>query len=134
MMKTRLLSRALAAAGAVLALASQAPAQSMYPMVDEGITFSDRKAVMLTVTNPYQSAETFRLEAFEQDYATPTGGVQITPDELTLGSEASRRIRVIFEVPGKERIIAVCVQPVDEDAQVVPRVCGRYAARRAGAR
>ncbi|MGF1446999.1 MAG: hypothetical protein ACFBRM_12490 [Pikeienuella sp.] len=115
-------------------VATGATAQAMFPMVEDGLTFTDKKGIMLTVVNPYQSAETFKLEAFETDYNTPTTGVAIQPSELTLGSSLSRRVRVIFDVPGKERTIAVCVQPVQEEAQVVPRVCGRYTARRAGIR
>lgn len=125
----------LGLSAALIALAATAAeAQALHPMVEDGITFSDKKGVMLTIVNPYRSAERFELFAFETDYETPTTGVQIQPRSFTLGPELQRRVRVIFDVPNQERTIAVCVQPIQENAQVIPRVCGRYSARRAGQR
>lgn len=128
MFKRLLLSTAL-----FLSAGSVAPAQSLWPMTDEGVTFAAKKGVMINIANPYPRAENFVLEAFEPDYETPTEGVLIMPAKVTLGADATRRVRVIFDIPGKERTVAVCVRPEKSEGQVIPRVCGRYSGRRAGA-
>lgn len=118
--------------GALCLGAAEASAQSMFPMRDKGVTFTDKRGVMLTIVNPYRKAETFHMEAFEADLVTPSAGVKIMPNKVTLGSNSTRRVRVIFDVPQEEeREIAVCMRlEVTEDAQIVPRVCGRYAGSR----
>lgn len=116
----------------LLCVAAEASAQSMFPMQDTGVTFTDKRGVMLTVVNPYSRAETFHMEAFQPDLLTPESGVTIRPSTMTLGSNSTRRVRVVFDVPPtEEREIAVCMRlEVSEEAQIVPRVCGRYAGRR----
>lgn len=124
----------LASTACALALlyAGAAQATSITPLVERGVTFTDRKAAMVTVANAYSATQTIRIEAFEPDLATPAPGVRLAMDRITLASNERRRIRVIFDVPNKEREIAICVsseQPTD--GMVVPRVCGRFYARRA---
>lgn len=121
--------------GALIAAAlssTAASAQSLSPMVDKGVTFVARKGVMIVVANPYSSTQKFVLEPYEPSLSTVARGVNLQFTEITLASNAQRRVRVIFDIPGKEREIAICVRPETEETMVVPRVCGRYYGRRAG--
>lgn len=126
---------AAASCVALLTSASQTAAQSMWPLVGDGVTFGDRKGQMVTVGNPYGRAETFQLRAYEPDYVTPIDGVIIQPSNLSLGAGATRRVKIVFALPDQERTIAVCVTPSPKPgAMVAPRVCGRYSGSRAGRR
>ena len=107
----------------------------MWPLQAGGVTFADKKGQMVTVGNPYSRSETFELMAYEPDYTTPVSGVVINPQTVTLGAGATRRVQVVFDMPEKERTVAVCVSPIPKaGAMVVPRVCGLYSGQRAGVR
>lgn len=114
-----------------LLFAGAAQATAITPLVEKGVTFTDRKAVMATIANAYNSTQTINIEAFEADLATPAAGVRLDHERITLASNQRRRLRVIFDVPDKEREIAICVsseQPTED--MVIPRVCARFFARR----
>ena len=120
---------------AVLFSAAPAAAQSLSPLEKSGVTPSDRKAFRLTVGNPYERRMTFVLVPLLPDYETPTDGVVVKPAELTMAPGFSRPVIVTFDInpAKKERTIALCVMPAALDGPILPRVCGRYTGRMAGA-
>ncbi len=127
------MKRLLLACFGLLAVTQHANALSITPLVDEGATFVDKKVVMVTIANAYQSPLDIVVEPFEPDLRTPALGVRIGTTNLNLGPNGRRRVRVIFDVPHDEREIAVCVRTeIADDEMVIPRVCGRYYARRIG--
>jgi len=123
------------AVGAAITLAAPVMAQSLSPLEKTGVTPSDRKAFKLTVGNPYTSRMTFVLVPLAADYQTPIEGVTIRPAELTMAPQFSRQVIVTFDIDPKkkERTIALCVMPKALDGPILPRVCGRYTGRMAGA-
>lgn len=133
-MQFKSFAAALAAVATVFG-ATSADAASMWPLKDRGISFGEQKGQMVTVGNPYNEAEKFELFAVDVDYATPIDGVKISPAAFTLAPGATRRVKIVFDIPNKERTIAVCAQKIPEPgAMVIPRVCGRYTGVRAGLR
>ena len=118
-----------------LAIAAPALAQSLSPLEKSGLTPSDRKAFRLQVGNPYERRMTFALLPMLPVYATSAKGVVVKPAELTLAPGITRNIIVTFEIDPakKERTIALCVMPAALDGPILPRVCGRYTGRMAGA-
>ena len=118
-----------------LCLAAPALAQSLSPLEKSGLTPSDRKAFRLQVGNPYDHRMTFVLVPMMPDYQTPIDGVVVKPAKLTMAPGFSRPVIVTFEIdPTKrERTIALCVMPAALDGPILPRVCGLYVGRMAGA-
>lgn len=115
------------------AITQDAQALSITPLVDEGVTFMDKKVVMVTIANAYRSPLDIVVEPFEPDLVTPAFGVKLRTNSLKLGPNGRRRMRVIFEVPEDDREIAICVRTeIANEEMVIPRVCGRYYARRIG--
>lgn len=115
--------------------AGPALAQSLSPLEKSGPTPSDRKAFRLQVGNPYDRRMTFLLVPMLPDYQTPASGVVIQPAELTMAPGFSRPIIVTFDIDHKkrERTIALCVMPKALEGPILPRVCGLYTGRMAGA-
>ncbi|MEL6316275.1 MAG: hypothetical protein AAFR16_01415 [Pseudomonadota bacterium] len=128
-MKTFAAAATLWVVGATLACAT-----SITPLVDRGVTFAEKKVQVIVVSNAYTSAREIVIEAFEPDLVTPAQGVALRATRISLASNGRRRLRVLFDVPGAEREIAICVRTEQTDEEmVIPRVCGRYYARRVGA-
>lgn len=127
----------LAALGAALALtlATPALAQSLSPLEKTGVTPSDRKAFRLTVGNPYAKRMTFELVPMQADYLTPAKNVVVNYPTLTMAPGFTRQVIVTFDIDParKERTIALCVMPKAIDGPILPRVCGLYTGRMAGA-
>lgn len=129
------MKRAVWGLAALILGVGDASATSISPLVAEGVTFADKKAQMIVVANAYSASKKIILEAFEPDLHTPAAGVRLEAETLTLSSNGQRRLRVIFDVPGDRREIAICARTEQtQDEMVIPRVCGRYLARRAGLR
>jgi hypothetical protein len=131
-LKLAVLGLALAAG---LAVANLAAAQSLSPLTKSGVTPSDKKAFKLIVGNPYDRRMTFVIVPLAPDYQTPIDGVVIRPAELTMAPGFSRQVIVTFDIDHnkRERTIALCVMPKALDGPILPRVCGRYTGRMAGA-
>jgi len=127
------MKKQLLALTALCAFSFEAQALSITPLVDEGVTFMDKKVVMVTVANAYRSPLDIVVEPFEPDLVTPAFGVKLRTTKLNLGPNGRRRMRVIFDVPEDDREIAICVRTeIANEEMVIPRVCGRYYARRIG--
>lgn len=123
------------AATLVLALAGPTLAQSLSPLEKTGVTPSDRKAFRLTVGNPYPKRMTFELVPLQADYQTPAKNVVVNYPTLTMAPGLTRQVIVTFAIDPnqKERTIALCVMPKAIDGPILPRVCGLYTGRMAGA-
>jgi len=121
--------------GLVLVLAAPATAQSLAPFEKTGVTPSDRKGFRLVVGNPYSRRMTFRLVPMQADYNTPADNAVVQPSRITMGPGISRQVIFTFDIdPAKrERTIALCVMPDAVDGPILPRVCGLYTGRMAGA-
>ena len=123
-------------AGCVLvALAAPAAAQSLSPMRNAGPTPSDVKGFRLTVGNPYRTAMTFVVLPMDPTFRVRAPDAQVNFPEITLAPNGSRQVIVTFKIDPtrKERTIGVCIQPKDLESTVLPRVCGTYTGRLAGA-
>lgn len=120
-----------------LTLVAGAPAlaQSLSPIEKDGITPSDRKAFRLQVGNPYDRRMTFVLVPMQPDYVTPADGARLSTTRLTMAPGFSRPVIFTFDIDPKlrERTIALCVMPEALDGPILPRVCGLYTGRMAGA-
>ena len=123
------------AVAASLALCGAARAQSLSPMHSLGVTPSDVKGFRLTVGNPYRTAMTFVVVPMDPTFRVRAADAQVNFPEITLAPNGSRQVIVTFKIDPtrKERTIGVCVQPRDLESTVLPRVCGTYTGRMAGA-
>jgi hypothetical protein len=112
-----------------------AEAQSLSPLEKTGNTPSARKAFRLVVGNPYDHRMTFVLTPMQADYSTPAKDAAVNYPKLTMAPGFSRQVIFTFDIDPKkkERTIALCVMPEDLDGPILPRVCGLYTGRMAGA-
>jgi hypothetical protein len=123
---------------AALALLAAAPAagQSLSPMRNAGTTPSDIKGFRLMVGNPYRARLVFGVRLTDATFAAEAPQAAVNAAEFALAPGASRPIIVEFRIgPNeKERTIGVCITPRSLPGPLLPRVCGLYTGRRAGAR
>jgi hypothetical protein len=122
---------------AALALAAApAAAQSLSPMRNAGMTPGDIKGFRLVVGNPYRTRLAFMVRLTDETFARPAADAAVNAPEFRLAPGASRPIIVEFRIDpkAKERTIGVCISPKDLPGPLLPRVCGLYTGRRAGAR
>ena len=124
----------LIAVGLVLA-ATPGAAQSLSPMHNSGPTPSDIKGFRLSIGNPYRTAMTFEVLPMDVKFRVRAADAQVNFPEITLAPGSRRQVIVTFKIDPsrKERTIGVCVQPKDLESTVLPRVCGTYTGRMAGA-
>ena len=120
---------------AVALAATPVAAQSLSPMHNAGPTPSDIKGFRLNIGNPYRTAMTFLVLPMDQKFRSRAAEAQVNFPEITLAPGMSRQVIVTFKIDPtrKERTIGVCVQPKDLESTVLPRVCGTYTGRMAGA-
>ena len=125
----------LIAAGLVLASAIPAAAQSLSPMHNQGPTPSDIKGFRLSIGNPYRTAMTFLVLPMDPKFRVRAADAEVNFPEIRLAPGSSRQVILTFKIDParKERTIGVCVQPKNLDSTVLPRVCGTYTGRMAGA-
>jgi hypothetical protein len=125
----------LIGAGLVFALAAPASAQSLSPMRNSGPTPSDIKGFRLNIGNPYRTAMTFLVLPMDPKFRSRAAEAQVNFPQITLAPGGRRQVIVTFKIDPtrKERTIGVCVQPKDLESTVLPRVCGTYTGRMAGA-
>jgi len=118
-----------------LAAAGPAAAQSLSPMRDAGATPSAVKGFRLTVGNPYKTRMSFIVVAMEPGFAVPARDAAVSAPEFRLAPGAARPVIVSFRINPvlKERTIGVCVMPKQVEGPILPRVCGTYTGRMAGA-
>lgn len=119
-----------------LALAAcPAAAQSLSPMRDAGTTPSAVKGFRLMVGNPYKTRMSFIVTPMEPGFAVPARDAAVSVSEFRLAPGATRPVIVSFRIDPalKERTIAVCVMPKQVEGPILPRVCGTYTGRLAGA-
>jgi hypothetical protein len=71
----------------------------------------------------------------QPDYRTPANNDVVNYPTLTMAPGFSREVIVTFAIDPnqKERTIALCVMPKAIDGPILPRVCGLYTGRMAGA-
>jgi hypothetical protein len=124
-------------AALVLALAAApAAAVGLGPLKNEGVTASERKGFYLTLINPYEKSERFRLYSVEWDSEAPVARVRIPIASPVLGAKSQRRILVIDTglVPGETHRFRVCAERVDPAGEAIihARVCSKLTARRLG--
>lgn len=127
--------RGLIVALALALAASPAAAQSLSPMRDAGTTPSAVKGFRLTVGNPYRTRMSFIVVPMEPGFIVPAREAAVSVSEFRLAPGASRPVIVSFRIDpaAKERTIAVCVMPKQVEGPILPRVCGTYTGRLAGA-
>ena len=120
--------------GHVLA-ATPAAAQSLSPMHNSGPTPSDIKGFRLSIGNPCRTPNTFEELPKDVKFRVRAADAQVNFPEITLAPGSRRQVIVTFKIDPtrKERTIGVCVQPKDLESTVLPRVCGTYTGRMAGA-
>lgn len=125
----------LGAGGLCLAF-SGAGAVGLGPLSADGATRTDRKGFYLTVINPYQSREQFRLYGVGLDNEAPAARVRIPVEKVSLGPKSQRKLLVIATglVPGEEYRFRVCAERIEPSGEglINARVCSKLAARRVG--
>lgn len=116
------------------AAASVASAVGLGPLVNSGVTNSERKGFYLTLINPYPTPEKFRLYGIEWDSERPVARVRIPVSEPLLGAKSKRRILVVDTglQPGEEHRFRVCAERAKaaEEGVIHARVCSKLVARR----
>lgn len=121
---------------ALVASVVPAGAVGLGPLMNSGLTLSDRKGFYLTLINPYATRETFRLYGIAWSDETPDARVVIPVNEVALGAGAQRRILVVYTglEPGEEHRFRVCAQRAGprQEALIDARVCSKLVARRVG--
>ena len=119
----------------VAGLAAAAQAQSLSPMHNTGTTPSNIKGFKLFVGNPYKQAMTFLVLPMDTKFKTAAADATVNFPEITMPPGGRRQVIVTFKIDPaqKERTIGVCVQPKDLEGPVLPRVCGTYTGKLAGA-
>tara|TARA_R100000501_G_scaffold14680_1_gene26612 strand:- start:65861 stop:66178 length:318 start_codon:yes stop_codon:yes gene_type:complete len=103
-------------------------------MKAEGATLSPRKGFYLTVMNPYDEQQKFRLDALAWASEAGETAIDILPASAVLGPGQRRRVLVIFNnlEKGEERRARVCAR-LDrslEGVAIDARVCSKLIARR----
>lgn len=126
----------IAAALAVAASAQAGHAVGLGPLVDEGVTRTDRKGFYLTLINPYDRSERFRLYGVGWDNEVPDADVAIPASEVAVPAKSQRRVLVVSTnmEPGEEHRFRVCAEKASNDEELVihARVCSKLTARRIG--
>ena len=125
----------LALLGALALLPGAAAAQSLSPMHNTGMTPSDTKGFRLIVGNPYSVKMTFLVIPMDTSFTTAAKNAEVNFPEVTMAPGMKRQVIVTFKIDPavKERTIGVCVQPKDLESTILPRVCGTYTGKLAGA-
>lgn len=107
---------------------SPAAAQSLSPMTGEIRTYSHQFAILLTASNPYNSAQRFSV-ALRDEWGKPAPRVQATVPNFSLPAGETGAFYVWGDVPASKRIF-VCVTSqffsTGTGAPVRGEVCGRY--------
>ena len=120
---------------AIALVGTPAAAQSLQPMEKAGFTPSSTKAFRLLVGNPYAKRMTFVITPMNTDFTAPAPNAKVRPAKLVMAPGFSRQVILSFDIDpkAKERTIGLCVMPEDLDGPILPRVCGLYTGRMAGA-
>lgn len=132
-MKTR---HMVAAAFLAAASAQAGHSVGLGPLTDEGVTRTENKGFYLTVINPYEQAERFRLYGVGWDNEVPDIDVAIPVSEVAVPAKSQRRVLVVSTnmEAGEEHRFRVCAEKAKNDKELVinARVCSKLVARRIG--
>lgn len=129
------MTRPLLTLGALAAAATPAGAVGLGPLVNQGIIDGPRKAFYLTLLNPYRQPVEFIAypAGLADDDPAPTR-VAVFPNDVTLGSERSRKLLVIASdlAVGESFTFRVCAErkTPPQGIEIHARVCSKLTARR----
>lgn len=115
---------------AMALLAAPAGAVGMGPLSKSGLTDGPAKAFYLTVSNPYDRPESFRVFAEDPGLAER---VALRPAEFRLGAGKSRTVLAIATGLAAEETFKfrVCARKFDDEKDLVrAKVCSTLSARR----
>jgi hypothetical protein len=117
-------------------LATPVAVVGLGPLRHEGVTASERKGFYLTLTNPYQDSQRFRLEAIGWDDEADQPRILLPVSTPRLGGGRQRRMLVVATglKPGETLSFRVCAERDDPQAKelIHARVCAKLVARRLG--
>ncbi|WP_375201564.1 hypothetical protein [Hyphococcus sp.] len=112
----------------LLVASPHAAAQGLSPMKGEIRTYSHQFAVLLTASNPYNTAQRFSV-ALRDEWGEPAQRVQATVPNFSLPPGESGAFYVWGDVPPSKRIL-VCVTSqffaTGAGAPVRGEVCGKF--------
>lgn len=122
---------AIVVLGAAALAAAPVSAQSLSPMVKDGVTPSATKGFRLNVGNPYKIKMTFIITPMNSDFTAPVTGAKVKPQRVTMAPGHTRPVLFTFDIDpaNRERTIGLCITPENLDGPIQPRVCGRYTGR-----
>ena len=122
----------LIAMAACAALAVPAFAVGMGPLEKEGLTDGPAKGFYLTVVNPFDDVETFRLYPAVIGGEDPVPDVRIHPEKFRLAAGRQRRGLVVAQnlEPGETRVFRVCAEKNEQEGMIHARVCSKLTASR----
>ena len=106
-----------------------AAAQSLSPMRAERISFTDRGAISLSITNPYPTAQHFTLRITDLE-GHPIDQSWLPATQVHLGPAMSRQVLAVVGFEGmSQRSFRVCVTSAPfytGSGSLRGEVCGKY--------
>lgn len=114
------------------ALTAPAFAVGMGPLAKEGLADGPAKGFYLTVLNPYDHVETFRLYPVVIGGEQPVPNIKIHPAKFRLAAGRQRRVLVVAGnlEPGETRAFRVCAEKDQQEGMIHARVCSKLTASR----